>query len=235
MTVTEHRFDSQDALIAALQETVASRLATALAENPGATLLVSGGRSPAPLYRGLSQVALDWERVDVALVDERWVDRDHAASNERLVRETLLQEQAAAAGFTGMKNNHPTPFTGEAECNRAYAALRTPFDLALLGMGPDGHTASLFPGARGLDEALDKQLHCAAIRARRSDVTGEYLDRMTMTPWSLLQCKMLLLMITGEEKWRVYQQARQNGADPALPISLFVNQDRAPLAVYWAP
>ncbi len=235
MTVTEHRFDDRDALIAALKQTVVSQLETALAGDRRATLLLSGGTSPAPLYRGLSAVALDWERVDVALVDERWVEPDHAASNERLVRETLLQNRAESARFTGMKNNHPTPFTGEAECNRAYASLHTPFDLALLGMGPDGHTASLFPGARGLDEALDKQLHCAAIHAQRSDVTGEYLDRMTMTPWSLLQSKQLFLMITGEEKWQVYQRARQNGADSALPVSLFIHQDRAPLAVYWAP
>ncbi len=235
MNVTEHRFDERDALIEALQQTIVSELETALAQKDRATLLLSGGTSPAPLYRGLSETALDWARVDVALVDERWVDRDDAASNERLLHETLLKNQAAAARFTGMKNNHPTPFTGEAECNRAYARLQTPFDLALLGMGPDGHTASLFPGARGLDEALDKQLHCAAIHARRSEVTGECLDRMTMTPWSLLQSRRLLLMITGEEKWRVYQQARQNGASSALPVSLFIDQDRVPLAVYWAP
>ncbi|MDJ0778854.1 MAG: 6-phosphogluconolactonase [Gammaproteobacteria bacterium] len=235
MTLSEHRFDDRDAMIEALRQTIAGELDNALAQNAQATLLLSGGSSPAPLYRGLSETPLDWQRVDVALVDERWVDPGDAASNERLLRATLLQNHAAAARFTGMKNNHPSPFSGESECNRAYARLQTPFDLALLGMGPDGHTASLFPGASGLTEALDRQLHCAAIRARRSEVTGEFLERMTLTPWSLLQSRRLLLMITGDEKWRVYQQARQNGADIDLPVSLLLDQDRVPVAVYWAP
>jgi 6-phosphogluconolactonase len=180
----------------------------------------------------LSSADLDWNRVHVALVDERWVEVDSTASNERLLNENLLIDRAAAANLTGMKNVHPTP---EAECNARYAALPSPYTLCLLGMGPDGHTASLFPGAEGLSAALDSSQYCAGIRAVQSEVTGDNLERMTMTPWSILQSRRLILLITGEDKWQVYQQARSTGASADQPISLFIHQGSVPLEVYWAP
>lgn len=235
MTISEYKFEHRDAMMDAVFQTILSDLEQALQQRSGATLLLSGGSTPAPLYRQLSNTALDWSRIEVALVDERWVSVDDAASNERLLRETLLTGGAAAAAFTGMKNNHPSPFSGEAECNLAYAELKTPFDLCLLGMGPDGHTASLFPAAQGLDDALDKQLLCAAIRAQRSEVTGDNLERMTLTPWGLLQSRRLILLISGDDKWRVYQQARQSGASVEIPVSLIIDQSAVPLDVYWCP
>ena len=235
MPVNEQLFDDRDALFDALRQEIVARLEAALEGRGHATLLLSGGSTPAPLYRALSGQPLDWAAIEVALVDERWVDSDHPASNERLLRQTLLADRAAAARLTGMKNNHSTPFTGEAACNQAYAALRTPFDLALLGMGPDGHTASLFPGARGLEAALDRQLHCAAIQAVQTNVTGEHVERMTMTPWGLLQSRCLMLLITGDEKLRVYRQALREGADSLLPIGILLDQPEVPVEVYWAP
>lgn len=234
-TISEYKFDNRETMMDAIYQVVLTDLEQALQQRAAATLLLSGGSTPAPLYQRLAQAGLDWSNIDVALVDERWVDRDDASSNERLVRETLLHGAAAAARFTGMKNNHPTPFSGEAECNLAYARLKTPFDLCLLGMGADGHTASLFPGAAGLDDALNKKLLCAAIRARRSEVTGDNLERMTLTPWGLRQSRRLILLISGEEKWRVYAKARQSGASAQLPVSLVIDQPAAPLDVYWCP
>ena len=160
---------------------------------------------------------------------------DDPASNERLLRENLLVEQAAEANFTAMKNDAATPFEGVSACNDAYAGLPAPYAVCVLGMGPDGHTASLFPGAEGLDEAISGKQHCAAIRAQRSDVTGDNLERMTMTPWSLLQSRKLLLLITGEDKWQVYRQARDGGVTAELPVSLLLHQQQAPVVVYWSP
>ena len=234
MSAIERKFNNRAELIDCVHGVFVESLQQALELHSSATMLLSGGSTPAPLYRQLSSADLDWNRVHVALVDERWVEISNAASNERLLNQNLLLEKAAAAKFTGMKNNHPTPFEGEAECNARYAALPSPYTICLLGMGPDGHTASLFPGAEGLGSALDSSQHCAGIRAVRSEVTGDYLERMTMTPWSILQSQRLVLLITGEDKWAVYQQARDNSPTADRPISLMIHQQQTPLEVYWA-
>lgn len=235
MSTIERQFTDRNELVDAVYRIFIEELQQALEQHSSTTILLSGGSTPAPLYRQLSSVDLEWNRVHVALVDERWVAKTNAASNERLLNENLLIEKAAAANFTGMKNDHPTPFEGEAECNARYAALPSPYTICLLGMGPDGHTASLFPDAEGLNAALESSQHCAGIRAVRSEVTGDNLERMTMTPWSILQSKRLILLITGDDKWGVYQQARITGPSADKPISHLVHQDSVPLEVYWAP
>ena len=166
MPVTEHKFSDREQMLDALYDAMVVDLEQALDAQAQATLLLSGGSTPAPLYRRLANAPLDWARIDVALVDERWVAADDEASNERLLRETLLTGNAAKARFTGMKNEALSPFDGAAECNARYAALPAPGTICLLGMGADGHTASLFPNAEGLEAALASQQHCAAIRAR---------------------------------------------------------------------
>ncbi|HEY5738558.1 MAG TPA: 6-phosphogluconolactonase [Gammaproteobacteria bacterium] len=235
MPVTEHKFTAREQMLDALYAALTAELERALAAQASATLLLSGGSTPAPLYRRLASASLDWSRIDVALVDERWVDADDAASNERLLRETLLQGPAAAARFTGMKTSQPTAAAAVDDCNRRYAALPSPYCLCLLGMGSDGHTASLFPGAEGLQPALGAKRHCAALRALPSAVTGDNLERMTMTPWGILQARKLVLLISGEDKWRIYREAGRAGASQALPVSLFLDQQRVPVEVYWAP
>jgi len=235
MTIIEHKFDSRSELIENLYQACVQDLSATLQQEPSATLLLSGGSTPAPLYQRLSAADLDWAKINIALVDDRWVDASSDASNERLLRENLLINNAAAAPFTSMKNSNPSPFDGVTECNHGYAALPAPYSICLLGMGPDGHTASLFPQAEGLTAALESKQHCAAIRAIQSEVTGENLERMTMTPWGILQCRRLVLLITGNDKWEVYREACQSGASADLPISLFIHQDRVPLEVYWAP
>ena len=222
-------------MLETLYQVVVDDLELALEQNSQATLLLSGGSTPAPLYQRLSSANLDWGKVSIALVDERWVDQDSSASNERLLRENMLVNQAAEATFKGMKNDHPSPFDGAAECSADYAKLPSPFAICLLGMGPDGHTASLFPGAEGLGTALDSKHHCAGIRAVKSDVTGDNVERMTMTPWSILQSRRLILLITGDDKWGIYCKARQSQTSAKLPISLFIHQDSVLLEVYWAP
>jgi 6-phosphogluconolactonase len=234
MTIIDHRFDTRDALFSTLQQVIVADIERALQHKGAASLLLSGGSTPAPLYRGLSRATLDWDRVHVALVDERWVAVDDAASNERLLRESLLTGRAAQARFTGMKNTAASALEGVKACNLDYARLPLPHTFCLLGMGPDGHTASLFPQAQGLDAALASRQHCAAIHAQRSTVTGELLDRMTLTPWSILQSERLVLLITGADKWEVLQQAKVATDATLTPISYFADQQTA-LEVYWAP
>lgn len=235
MTVIEHKFNDRNELIENLTQVFTHDLQQALELQASATLLLSGGSTPAPLYRRLSTAKLNWNQVNVALVDERWVDAESDASNERLLHENMLINNAADASFTGMKNDHQTPFAGMIECNARYATLPSPYTICLLGMGQDGHTASLFPEAEELTAALDSKQYCAGIRAVKSEVTGDNIERMTMTPWSILQSQRLILLITGTDKWVVFQRARQSGASADLPISFFIHQDNVPLEVYWAP
>lgn len=235
MPTIEHKFTDRAELIDSLYQALVEELQQALAQHSSTTILLSGGSTPVPLYRQLSSADLNWNQIHIALVDERWVETDSAASNERLLRENLLIDKASNAVFTGMKNNHQNPFDGEAECNALYAALPSPGTICLLGMGPDGHTASLFPDAEGLNAALESSQHCAAINAVKSNVTGDNLERMTLTPWSILQSRRLILLITGDDKWEVYEQAREAEATADQPISLFIHQDSVPLEVYWAP
>ena len=234
MSLVTHRFDSRDALFAQLQRDCAAAVQESIDTRGRASLLLSGGSTPAPLYRALGTSRLDWSRIHVALVDERWVDAGHAASNERLIHETLLDALDPKPTFTGMKNNAQSPPAGLQAANLAYGELPLPHSLCLLGMGPDGHTASLFPHATGLDAAFESREHCAAIHARRSEVTGELVERLTLTPWSILQSERLILLITGADKWEVLQQAAESGDAESTPISHFIEHGD-PLEVYWAP
>jgi 6-phosphogluconolactonase len=233
MTIQASQFDSREAMFDALYALFIKDIETALQRKGSASLLLSGGSTPAPLYHRLSKAAVDWNRVHVALVDERWVDPDDDASNEHLLAESLLVNQAAAAQFIGMKNNSGSPFEGADACNLDYADLPMPHSICLLGMGPDGHTASLFPRAQGLDEAFAAQQHCAPIRAHQSAVTGPLVERMTMTPWSILQSERLILLITGTDKWEVLQRAAACDDATLMPISRFIDA-ATPLEVYWA-
>jgi 6-phosphogluconolactonase len=236
---TEKFFDDSATMLAQLHEALCSQLQHSLAEAAAVTFFVSGGNEPRPVFRKLASAALPWERIHVALVDERWVPPSHEASNERLAREQLLQERAAASAFTGMKTSHELFDTGEtaavAACNAAYAALPKPWSVALLGMGPDGHTASWFPNAARLQHVLDSRQLCEAMHAPTGGAAGNYLERMTMTPHALQQCDQLFLLISGEHKRAIYEQALV-ATDPAtLPISVVLQQSKVPLTVFWSP
>ncbi len=117
MSSIEHKFPDRGALIDALYQVVVSDLEQSLQQQSRATLLLSGGSTPAPLYRKLSSAKLNWRDVSVGLVDERWVATDSNASNERLLRENMLINEATMARFTGMKNDYQTVFGGAGECN----------------------------------------------------------------------------------------------------------------------
>lgn len=235
--VTEHLFETREELFSALQEECVKALQEAVQARGKASLMVSGGSSPGPLYEKLSQAELDWSAISVALVDERWVEPGHDKSNESLVVNTLLKNNAAKASLTGMKNAAERPAEGLAECEANYQKLPQPFDLTLLGMGNDGHTASLFPHAEGLEKALDlnSDALCAAITAKQSEVTGEYTDRMTLSLKGLLNSRGLVLLITGNDKLETLRQAQAGTEVADMPIRALLQQTQVPLAVYWAP
>lgn len=235
--ITELFYSSREELFDALAASCTSQLLDGLNENKRATFMVSGGSSPSPLYQRLSGVDLDWANVDVALVDERWVNADHAGSNEALVKKTLLQNFAQAANFTPMKNEQLSPTQGLSECEQGYQRLQAPFDVVILGMGPDGHTASLFPESEGLERALglEEENICAAITAHKSAVTGELVERMTLSLYGLCQSKALCLLLLGEDKLQVYRRTLANPNAYLTPVSAILMQTAVPVSVYWAP
>ncbi len=230
-------FADRDSLFDALALACARHLDRALAENGQASFLVSGGSTPAPLYRTLSESDLDWPNIHVALVDERWVDKDHEASNEALIERSLLINNAADAPFSGMKTAAETAQEGCAETEQRYRSIPQPFTVAVLGMGNDGHTASLFPHAQGLSEALaeDNGQLTAAITAKQSDVTGPNTERLTLTLNGLLNARRLIILLTGEEKLAVFKQALADGAVEDMPVRAVLRQNKVPVELYWAP
>lgn len=230
--VHEHRFPDSLALAHALSGEVKVDLEEAIAARGVASLVVSGGRTPAKLFEHVRAEKLDWSKVWVTLADERWVETTSADSNERLVREALLSGPAAAAHFVGLKNPAPTPEAGADWATRALTRVPHPYDVVLLGMGEDGHTASLFPGsmalARGLDPAAAPA--CIAVNALAAPHA-----RISQNLAALLDSRRVVLHVEGDAKWQVYQRARMPGAAAELPVRAILHQKEVPVDVYWAP
>ena len=153
-----HRFDNSPALAEALADRVASALAAAIAAKGEATLAVSGGSTPKAFFEALSTRVLDWAKVKVTLVDERFVPEDNPRSNHLLVKTHLLKNEATAAEFVPLYRPEATIEDAAKTASGIVPGMRQPFDVAILGMGTDGHTASFFPGGDHLDAALDLSL-----------------------------------------------------------------------------
>jgi len=225
-------FQNSSTLVAALAEQVAELLRAGIRTRGQASLVVSGGSTPVPFFVALSELALAWEKVTITLADERWVDPVDADSNERLVRLHLLQNRAAAANFVGLKTGAPTAVQGEKECAARLALVPRPFDALILGLGNDGHTASLFPQAERLGEALapDSGRLCLAITPPVAPH-----ERMTLTLPALLQSRRIILHLAGPDKRAVYEQALTKGPVAQMPIRAVLGQTTVPVTVFWAP
>ncbi|WP_374412037.1 6-phosphogluconolactonase [Hydrogenophaga sp.] len=230
MAVTEHT----GATPAAIAAHIADALRAAIAAHGQASLAVSGGKSPIPVFEALRVQDLDWSRVTVVLVDERVVPHDHTDSNTALVRRHLLQGAAAAARFLPFFGELPAQFNAEvldalvADAESRIADLPWPLDVAVLGMGEDAHTASLFPGAAGYARAIATDQRLAWVVPDTAPHA-----RLSFTLSALLAARELLLSIAGDTKLVVYRQAALS-RDEALPISLVLHQDQAPLSVWIA-
>ena len=223
-----HCYPSRDELDEALALHVAGRLQQEIAASGSASLAVSGGGTPRTMFQRLSRCDLDWSRVWITLVDERWVGTGNRDSNERMVRENLLKNRAAAAGFVGLKTEHADPQAGLAEATRRLTSVPRPFTLVLLGMGADGHTASWFPQAHNLGELLAPD--SGAVLGATDPVTAPH-PRITLTLSSVLASHAIIIHITGEEKRSVLADAASGGA----PVAALFAQQKTPVTVWWAP
>lgn len=211
-------FADGETLAVALAARVADDLRAAIAERGSAVLAVSGGTTPKRFFEHLSRQPLAWDKVSVTLVDERWVGPDHDRSNARLVRETLLQDAAAAASFVPLYRDTPQPEDALPELERRLDSLPADFDVMVLGMGADGHTASFFPGGDYLAAALEPEGR-ARLLPMRAPGAGE--PRITFTLPVLRAARHLYLHIEGAQKRAVLEEALA-GAD--LPIRTVIEQ-----------
>ncbi|MFI4964023.1 MAG: 6-phosphogluconolactonase [Caulobacterales bacterium] len=213
-------YANSSAVARACADAAERRLATGLADRGRASLVATGGRSPGPVYDRLSRAELDWAHVAVTLSDERQVDAASPQSNARLLRERLFVGPAARAQFL--------PLTDYAE-----GVLRKlmPFDAVMLGMGEDGHVASLIPGSPVMAHAMDP-VGLALTAESPQGFGSPPVARITLTLSALLQSRAIFLLIAGEAKRQVIAQA-EAGAD--FPVRAILHQDQVPVRIFWAP
>lgn len=210
---------------------IAADLRRELALQPRARLLLSGGQTPGPVYHALSQAPLDWDRVDVGLVDERWLLPDDPDSNARLVRTELLRDHAAVAHFEPMTQagRHI-----EGAVATANAHARNEATTAVLGMGDDGHVASLFPGMQDLDRIFASRRDYVAIDATGCPGARQWTQRISLTPHGLSRIAHRLLLIQGERKRMVFEQALMSGDPQRWPVLVALESSHGtPLQVHW--
>ncbi len=225
----EYVLATSDQWVQSVVDRISGELKTALADRGQATLMLSGGSTPSPIYQALSQVDIDWANVRIALVDERWVPLDHAGSNEALLRKNMLINKASVAQYQPIQQPAANPF--EPEWSRHFDGM-APFDVVVLGMGPDGHTASLFPHAKGLDHALTTTDWVAPIEAIQSSVTGELVQRITMTRHALANAGVNIMLLKGEDKKAVFDECQIDGPIEDKPVRTLWQAGMPPLELY---
>ena len=220
-------FPDPGALAEAAAAVTILALATGLAARGHATLVGTGGRSPGPTYDRLAPADLDWGRVTVTLSDDRFVPSTDPASNEGLVRRRLLVGPAAAASFQALRYAVSTP-EGSAEVAEPHLRALAPYDMLLLGMGEDGHVASLIPGDPNLAAGLDPDGDRFVV-AVPAGIGAPPLARISLTLPALLAARATLILIAGEAK----RQIVEHGS--GLPVHLLLKQAKAPVRVLWTP
>ncbi|MDP8996227.1 MAG: 6-phosphogluconolactonase [Pseudomonadota bacterium] len=217
MIVARNNFTNAQSLAQRLAVNVASSLRQAIAGSGKATLAVSGGTTPQKFFEHLSRQKLSWSQVTITLIDERQVDETSPRSNARLVKAALIQNEAAQAQFVPLFQN-------------PYAADLPNFDVAILGMGDDGHTASFFPGGDTLAQALsDSAPPLLAISAPGS---GE--PRITFTLVKILSSREIILHIQGADKAATLEKALGHGDVLEMPVRAVLRSPKQ-IEVYWCP
>lgn len=228
--ITEHFFESREIASIAAAKLIAGSLHARLENSDAASLVVTGGSSPARCYAEMASSDLDWSRVHILLSDERWVAASDESSNEKLVRDSLLVRKASAAQLLPIYSDATSAAMRCEELNDLLPTLPSPLACTLLGMGTDGHIASLFPDADNLDAGLDVENPQSCISV---ETTASEYPRISMTLAALLKSDKIVLLFFGDAKRAIYQQAKSADAD--VPVANLLSQTRVPVHVFWAP
>ncbi|MEI6895039.1 MAG: 6-phosphogluconolactonase [Colwellia sp.] len=224
--LTRHELDFS------LAKSVSQILAQAINHKGKASIAVSGGSTPKGFFKLLSQAKIDWSKVTITLADERWVPIDSQDSNTRLVHESLLQNNAASATFFHLKE-------GDELCEKTLNDLNVvanttilPLDVLILGMGEDGHTASLFPCSDEIAKGLAIDNSDALLKVIPKTAPHQ---RISFSFWALSQSKNTFLHLCGENKKTVLHKALESNDVFAMPIRAFLSHPSINTQIYWAP
>ena len=232
---TYKKFSDRRLLYRTATDKIAALLLDSINAHQKASLFLSGGSTPGPVYKELSKIDLPWQNVSVGLVDERWVDSEDAGSNAGLINKTLLINKASSAQFFGLKTKHKYSQSAQLQVSNIYADILSKNSIAVLGMGTDGHVCSWFPNSQGLEAALqpNSTLSVQAILAQKSDVTGDYLERMTLTYSAIAGCRSVILLLTGEEKRKLIDRVLAGDASH-LPVARLLRLKPNQLTIMYA-
>ncbi len=226
--IVEHLHGTRAEASGHAADLIAAAIESAIDESGSSNVVVSGGTTPLDCFRNLASKDLHWQDVMFFLSDERWVANDHDSSNEKMVRNELLNEGAAEAGLLPIFEQQSSP---QERCAKLQSELPDRgFTVSMLGMGTDGHFASLFGDAENLDTGLDSLSSAFYIPV---ETAGSPHPRVSMTLSALLGSDQILLLFFGEEKRAVFERAK--AGDESLPIATLLRNASIPVHVVWAP
>lgn len=234
MNMAIHAYDNRETLVGQVSDSIRSTIAECLAKQAQATLVLAGGGTPMPIYASLAAAKLDWPRVVAIPSDERWVaGGDEASNHEQMSR----QFEPAAVRIQRLVPEQPGPAPDATHARQILSSLPRPFDLVVLGMGGDGHFASLFPRTPELAAGLDPGGKEDALVVTPDPLPPEApYSRITLTLSRLLDSRRLMLLITGDDKHQVIEQAGRHDTDPdAVPIAALLRAAGERLEIHWSP
>jgi 6-phosphogluconolactonase len=224
------QFDTGEALAAGVARSIAGTIRDAVEKRGMAAIALSGGSTPRAALTALAREPLPWPQVTITLVDDRWVPPEQPRSNYGMLTETLL-DAARAARFIPLFTGDADPHMAEAKVEAHLAAIPRPFDMVVLGLGEDGHTASLFPGGDRLAEALDM---ASGRTVMAMTAPGAPEPRITLTLPGILESRRILLMFASPAKKAAYDRALKDGPVEDMPVRAVLRQRHVPVDVYYA-
>lgn len=227
-------FDDVDTMAGEAAGDIAFIIARATEQNGKAELAIPGGKTPIAVLNALAKDdSIDWDKVKVTLTDERIVSADDPMSNYAMIADVLEPLGATVEPlFDGEKDWDPAEAGRSADAR--LAGLSWPLDMIWLGMGTDGHTASIFPNV--MDQAMNAPRGRRAIGVTPNPLPPEApVERVTMTKGALTDAHTLIIVITGEDKKRLLERAIEDGPSSNLPIGRVLADIEIPVDIYWAP
>ena len=221
--------NNSESLAEDLSQSIGEILTEAIKKRGRASIAVSGGSTPIPLFKEFSLLNIDWKKVDLTLVDDRWVDSKNTDSNELLVRTHFIKNKASKVNFIPLKNDSKTAKDGQKISEEMLKNITLPFDVIVLGMGSDGHTASLFPCSEELSEGMNlNNLNCLI---STSPKTAPY-ERLSLTARVIIDAKNVFLHLNGSNKLHTLESAMEYQDSSKMPIYTFLENG---LSIYWSP